>query len=184
MGITFLSEMTSRFFAKILHNSMPVYHVVSIIEFISFTAIYILILKAHSKAIIYLSFVILILAVINSLAIQGLRNFPSNSVLVFQITYLGYSLLGLLKMLSFPIETPPWRQSFFWLNIALLVFSGSELLFFGLLNFSNRHHFNLNPLFTFNYIINLIYYCFLAVAIYLDSHSGKIYYIDEPNSQK
>jgi len=105
-------------------------------------------------------------ALINSFFIQHFWSFPTNSIVVFQIVYLGYSLLGLKKTLEMPRQTSILRESFFWLNISLLMFSSTQLLSLGLINYGNRHHLNLNPVFVVSSLINLIYYSFWATSLY------------------
>ncbi len=169
IGLTFLSELIGRFLAMKLRNSMPVYHVISVLEYTCITLIYLYFLKGKKFRVIkYLLPVLIICSFLNSLYIQGLLNFPSNSILLFQIVYLCYALLGLIQMLKIPNQILIRKQSFFWLNISLLFYSSTQLLFFGLLNYAIKHHLNLNPVFTFSFIINLIYYSLLAISIRLD----------------
>jgi hypothetical protein len=167
IGLTFLSELSSRFLADKFHNSMPVYHVFSVVEYVCLTAIYVQLLpEGIMRRLEYLQIPIISYALINSIFIQHFWNFPTNSIVVFQIIYLGYSLLGLKKILEMPRQISILKESFFWLNTSLLMFSSTQLLSLGLINYGNRHHLNLNPVFVVSSLINLIYYSFWAMSLY------------------
>jgi hypothetical protein len=175
IGFTFITESISRILAWRLHNSMPIYHLVSPLEYTCFTLMYLSFFQdKKTEAIKYLYLPVIIFSMVNSFYIQGLMNFPSNSILLFQIIYLAYSLLGFKQLLDMSTKTSIRRQSFFWLNTALLFFSSTQLFFFGLLNYAIRHHLNLMPIYIFSYVINLIYYIFMAIAINTDRSRSPI----------
>ncbi|MGZ3762112.1 MAG: hypothetical protein ACXVBA_19665 [Mucilaginibacter sp.] len=169
IGITILGEVASRFLAIKTHNSMPVYHIISPIEYIFITSIYTHFFKEKTVKIILLFTVpLVIFSIVNSFYIQGIGKFPSNFILLAQCVYLIYSLLGFAQIFFTQTQISIYKQSFFWLNLAMLFFSTTLFLYFGLLNYANRHHLNLNPLFLFSYVVNLIYYVMLSIGIYTD----------------
>jgi hypothetical protein len=180
IGLTVLSESIGRFLAIKYHNSMPVYHIISPIEYICITLIYIKFLR-HKKlvAVKLLAIPLILFSIFNTLFIQGFKSFPSNGIMLFQIVYLGYSMLGFSQMLLNNSTASIRKQSFFWLNTSLLFFSSTQLLLFGLVNYANGLGLNLIPLLIFSYIINMAYYVLLTKAIITDRKYIELSLINE-----
>ncbi|CAN5189722.1 hypothetical protein BH09BAC6_BH09BAC6_17880 [soil metagenome] len=170
IGITLISEGVSRYLAIKIHNNMPVYHVLSPIEYLVYTSMYLHFLSGKIKqTILFLIIPILLFSIINTFFIQGLKVFPSNFLMLSQTLYLVYSLLGFRQMLVRPGKDSLYEQSFFWLNIAIIFFSTTLLLYYGLLNYSVRHHLHTSLLSIFSWVINFVFYLMLAVAVFTNS---------------
>jgi hypothetical protein len=175
IGATFLSECVSRVLVATIHNSKPAYHFLSPIEILCFSAIYYyqLINKTLKVTIQYLMVLFAAGAVIDTLFFETLFVFPSNYLMVSELFYLLYSLLGFRQMLLNPIQVPIYRQSFFWLNTALLIYSATIFLSDGLHDYFVHHNFGTRTLNTFIYFTNIIFYTFLGVAIITDKRQLK-----------
>ena len=166
LALTLVSELCGRVLKDQIKNSMPVYHIISVIEYICLTVVYSQLFHGIPKKIIlWLIIPIVSFAIINTLFIQHILSFPSNFILLAQGIYLLFALTGFRQMLLSPIDKPLNKQSFFWLNTALLFFSTMLFLFFGLLNYINSHNYDIRPLYTFSYIINFMYYALLLVVL-------------------
>jgi hypothetical protein len=177
LGLTLISELSGRVLIVKLHNSMPAYHIISVIEYTLITFIYSFFFTGSiKKVLLYLMIPVIGFAIINTLFIQTILEFPTHFILLAQGIYLLYALTGFRQMLLFPIDKPLNKQSFFWLNTALLFFSTMLFLFFGLLNYINSHNYDVGPLYTFSYIINFLYYALLLIAL---SANKKEYYFGQ-----
>jgi hypothetical protein len=175
IGITFVGEIVNDLLRKLIHNNMPSYHVLALNEYLFSTYMYIHFLTGKVKRVItYAAIPIVLFAVINSFYIQNIFIFPSNMLVLCQAIYLIYSLLGFRQMLFNPSDIPLYKQSIFWLNIALMFFSSTLFLYYGILNYSNRHHINLDPIIDFSYAINIIYYTLLAASIITNRGNNKL----------
>ena len=168
LSFSFIIEVAAKFMAIKRHNNMPLYHLYSIIEYLCLTTIYFKILRGWvKKAIITAAIPMLIFALFNSFYLQGLNHFPSNFLLICELIYIFYAISGFRQMLH-TTETALQKQGVFWLNLALIIFSTTLFINFGLTNYLNEHHVNQDPLIIFTNIINLIYIALLATAIAKD----------------
>jgi hypothetical protein len=166
LGLTFVSELIGRVLIVRLHNSMPAYHIISVVEYTLITFIYSFFFTGIiKKLLLYLMIPVISFAIINTVFIQTILEFPTHFILLAQGIYLLYALIGFRQMLLFPIDKPLNKQSFFWLNTALLFFSTMLFLFFGLLNYINSHNYDVRPLYTFSYVINFLYYALILIAL-------------------
>jgi hypothetical protein len=174
VGFSFLSEVTSRILAHTIKSSMPVYHIICIIHFILFSIIYHYLLKsgAVNKIIVFMIFFFTAFAIFNTIQLQSFESFPSNSILISQAIYIIYALALFLQMLAVPIFVPLSKQSVFWLNISVLVFSSTIFFNLGLINYFHRHDINTKLLDTIIYIVSLSFYGFFGIALLLDNKEG------------
>jgi hypothetical protein len=167
IGVTFLSECISRVLIIKIHNSIPVYHFFSPVEFIGFSCVYYYLIKNSNirNAILCIMAVMLLGSVIDTLFFETLMVFPSKYLLVCEILYLLYSLLGFRQMLLSPVQTPLYKQSLFWLNTAFLIYTSTIFLSFGLHDYFIKHHVSTKTLNTLIYVVNIIFYSLLGVSI-------------------
>ncbi len=173
--LTLVSECISEAMAKLSHNNMIMYHIFAPVEYVFYTLIYRKIFSGKLKQIItYLMIPVLAFALINSLFFQKTNTFPSNFLLSYQVIFLFYALMGFRQMLLDPKQVSIYKQSFFWLNLSLMLFSTTLFLYFGLLNFSIRHGMNIDSLTIFSSVVNIIYYILLSTTILIDSSKREI----------
>jgi hypothetical protein len=127
IGATFLSECISRILVAKIHNSNPVYHFSSPIEFIGFSAVYYFVFTNSSikKGITALIVLLTLVSVVDTVFFETLLMFPSKYYMISEAIYLIYALLGFRQMLLNPIQVPIYKQSFFWLNTALLSYTST-----------------------------------------------------------
>lgn len=166
LGVTWVQELASRIIAMMVHTNMFVYHITIPIEFLVFTIIYYHYFKGRiKKNLLYFAVPVLLFAAVNSLYIENIHLFPSNFAMLTQIIYCMYALLGFRQMLLQPTRQPLHRQSFFWLNLAVVIFSTTLFIYFGLPNYIVSHKLPYRLIYIFNYIINYVFYTLIGIAI-------------------
>jgi hypothetical protein len=170
IGVTLVSEVISRILAIKIHNNIPIYHFISPIEFIGFSAVYHYLFTNYSikKAIVGLIALLTLASVVDTLFFETLLVFPSKYYMVSEAIYLIYALLGFRQMLLNPIQVPIYKQSFFWLNTAMVSYTSTIFLSDGLHDYFLHHHFGTRTLNTFIYFINIIFYTLLGGSIITD----------------
>jgi hypothetical protein len=72
------------------------------------------------------------------------------------------------QMLQYPLQINITRQSIFWYNTAILFFSTTAFLNFGLVNYVVKHH--LNPVISYNcgFVLNMIFYSLIGISILIN----------------
>jgi hypothetical protein len=167
VGTTLLSEVLTRVLIGMTKNSSPVYHVYVIVLYFFYAWIYReLFTDRRLKQIIAASTaVFLVLAICNTVFLQPLRQFPSNSFMIVCVPMVILSLLLYLQMFNYPVEQSLFRQRVFWLNTATLFFFTTIFFTLSFFNYFIRHKFDTTLLINMIYITNLIYYMTLGVSL-------------------
>lgn len=171
VGATLLLEILSYICARKYQNNMPVEHISAYSEFI-FNALifYHLIKSTQIKKIVKISTAIITLFFfINSLWLQTyLHTFPSNAIIVSEIVLVVFSLLVFKQMLQYPLQVTITSQSIFWYNTAILFYSTTVFLNFGLINYVVKHHLDNATFYNCRFILNMIFYILLGIAIFIE----------------
>jgi hypothetical protein len=177
IGITFLGETIQWFTGKILKNSMFIEHITAEIEYVFFSLIYYYLFENRRirKIIIYAIFLITILEIMNIIFLENLSQFPSNFLDISQLIYLIFSLAFFRQMLSHPSEINIFKQSIFWYNLDMLFFSAAIFLNFALTNYFLKNNLNQTFLYDLSYIINLIFYLIIGIAILIENKTDVKY---------
>jgi hypothetical protein len=171
VGITLILEVLSVIWANIYQNNMPIMHISSCSEFLLTALVFYYLFKNRLiKRIISISIAVIILFFIfNSIILQPYTNkFPSNAILVSEIFYVILSLMIFKQMLQYPLQINITSQSIFWYNTAILFFSTTAFLNFGLVNYVVKHH--LNPAISYNcgFVLNMIFYSLIGISILIN----------------
>jgi hypothetical protein len=171
VGLSFLSELGTRVMAYQTGSSMPIYHVICVVHFVLFSLIYHCLLetKVIKTAALWLMLPFIGFAIFNLLKLQPITSFPSNSILISQALYIVYALALFLQMLTRPVLIPLSRQSMFWFNISVLVFSSVLLFNLGLINYFHKRDMDTSLLDAIIYAVSLTFYTLFGVALYLDN---------------
>ncbi|MBO3698070.1 hypothetical protein [Roseivirga sp. E12] len=114
-------------------NNLPVYHVLVILLFFLFNRLYKHILKDTIKGEVFDVLMVLftVFAILNSLWLQPLNTFNSNTIVTASIIYVFLSLIHFRQFLQLSILKPLSGDWTFWLSAGLLLYhSGSLMLFF------------------------------------------------------
>lgn len=171
IGVALLLEILSRICALKYQNNMPVEHISSYAEFI-FNALifYQLIKNTQIKKIVKIcTAIITLFFIVNSLWLQPyLHIFPSNAIIVGEIVLVIFSLLVFKQMLQYPLQVNITNQSIFWYNTAILFYSTTVFLNFGLINYVIKHHLDNATFYNCRLILNMIFYILLGIAIFIE----------------
>lgn len=173
IGITFISECLSRLFISKFHNSAPADHGYAIAEFILIAGIYYFLFKnVRMKRLLWASIPLFIIAeIINLVYFQTIFEFPSVLLSAQELACVAFSLFYFTEMLLNPIEVPLFKQSAFWLNTSLFLFSAIIFLCFGLMNSLIVNQIGTDTLSIFIYWVNIIFYCVLWFSINIETKS-------------
>lgn len=170
IGITIVSEITSRILINYIHNSSPAYHFFIPIQFVLLFTIYgYLIESFKNKAFLAVASVLfVVLCFINFSFLQGFLLFPSNVLLLSSVVFIILSLLIFHQMFNSVDQESLFIKSVFWFNCAILLFFTVTFLFWSFYNYLLRHKISTRPFATFIYYVNIVYYLMLACALALD----------------
>lgn len=174
--IILLSEISSRILIYTIKNSNPTYHILCIVQYIGFALIYknIAINQKISAAIKHTIIPFVALSMINTIFFQKFLTFPSNIVILSYLMFIVFSLTCFVEMLDFPIKTNIFKQSIFHFNCAMLFYSATSPVCFGILSYLIHHELSTVNIRIFIYVISLIYYSTLGYAIFLDQKNNKL----------
>jgi hypothetical protein len=164
-------EVFSKICANKFRNNLPVEHISSYSEFIFNALIFYVLLKSvRIKKIAKISIAaITVFFIINSIWLQPfLHSFPSNAIIVSEIALVIFSLLVFKQMLQYPLQVNITSQSVFWYNTAILFYSTTVFLNFGLTNYVIKHHLNNATFYNCRVILNMIFYILLGIAIFIE----------------
>jgi len=170
IGATFICEGIKKIIGIIFHNSMPIEHLIAIIEFVSFSIIYYNLFNTtiSKRIIVFFTAAFFIIWVIDLIFLEKITEFPSITLNFSQFVYIVYSLLLFNKMLISQSEESLLHQSIFWFNVNILFFSSSIFLIFGLTNLFRKHDYDITILYTFEYVCNLLFYFLIGISILID----------------
>ena len=118
-------------------NNLPIYHIHVVILFYLFNRIYQYVLGETIKSYLFdlLLIFFILFAFINSIWIQPLNTFNSNTIVAGSVIYILFSLLHFRQLLQLPtlrILTEDWT---FWLSTGLLLYHSSALMLFFFVNY-------------------------------------------------
>jgi len=177
IGITLISEITIRVCAKLFHNNLPMFHIVSFYEYIFYMLIFYRVFKNKTvKNIIFATAIIVpMFTVVNAFIFQPyMTTFPSNVIFVSNIIYTILTMLLYREMLLNSSQISLFKQSVFWFNTALLFFSVTMFFHLGILNYLIKHKQNSGILTYLDMVANIIFYGAFAYAIYLNTKEKRL----------
>jgi len=168
---TFISETIKKIVGKIFHNSMPIAHLWAITEYTFFSFVYYYLLKNRyaKKLIIASVFFMILLEIVNITFFESLLQFPAILLNVSQFIYVLYSLLLFRQMLIQPAEESLFKQSIFWFNLDVLLFSAAMFLNFALTSYFIKNKLDATMLIYFSIIVNMLFYTVIGISILIDN---------------
>jgi hypothetical protein len=170
--IIFVSEVIARILAFTIKNSNPPYHILCILQYAGLAFIYNrLIVGRPLQNYILISIIpFSLLSISNTLFFQTLFSFPSNIIMLSYLIFILFSLILFMQMLEAPKEIIISKQSVFWFNSAILVYSITMPICFGILNYLVKHKLPDQLLGDFIEYFTFLYYLTLGYAIHLDKY--------------
>jgi hypothetical protein len=171
IGLTLISEGTSRLLILKYQNSSPVYHVFNVINAIGYSTIFYFLLRGRSSRRVALGVMILSasFSIINTIFLQTLWSFPSNFLLILCLSNVLLSLLFLKQILNIKEDIRLIRQSEFWFTGAVLVFFTVIFLNWSFYNYLVRNQFNTRLISSIMYYLNIVYYVCVGVSMHLNN---------------
>ena len=175
--VTFLSELLTRYFARVYVNTGPVYHIYLPVQYFFITAFYGYFLPRFRTALIWSCVAFVLIVFTNIILYQSPLQFASNIILLSCPVYILCALLSFRNMLSLSDERPLLQQELFWYNTSTLflyIFTFFCWSFYNIL-LKSGNTVSITTLTGVMYFLGLQYYIVTGVAIYLNArHTKKI----------
>lgn len=152
VAVTLLMEIGGELLAINHKNNSSLSHIESIANYIlySFTFLYLLKNKTLKKVILVLILLVTAFFIINAIFIQPFDQiFPTNVYLVSNVLFVILALLLFKQMLEHPLNISVIKQSIFWFNTAILIFSTTMFLNLELIKYYAEHHWGKDSLYYF-----------------------------------
>ncbi len=166
LGVTFSSEILSKYLAYTIQNNSPVYHVYHPLQILLWGVFFYRNSKHNWRVYIRASSVGLVtFSIINALFWQSFTTFPSNVIKFECILLLAWSFLLFFEFLDAPNNLNIFRNSSFLICIAVIWFNLVSYLFFGLFNYyisKPKPEFSIRTIHLFS---NYTYYSILLVSM-------------------
>lgn len=163
---TLLSEIVSRILSYLINNSSPTYHFYVLISATVISFMYFKLIKNNRTLIFILYVLFCFFSITNSLFIQKLTTFPTNSIVTSCILFIFYGLLFYKQIID--NGEVSLKQSIILLNVVFLVYFSSQLFNWGLYNYLSNKILNPNIIYTFSYILNLFFYISIVFLLVLE----------------
>lgn len=166
--VSFITETISYVLLSKGSNNLEAFRIYTIIELILLSSFYMLHFKLKKlNIIVFFSVIIFLIVSIIDFNVNGTNNFD-NYATTFEAFFFSilsfWSFYYMLKHLSFK---DPLRQPFFWINTAVLLYFGGNLILFifnnQLLHSNNSDHL---ILWSIHSCLNILYNCLIAVAFW------------------
>ncbi len=171
MGITFVSESLSRVLIASSQNSMPLYHLYSLVQYVCFALVfYHIFIGQILKQTVLLSIpIILLLGILNTVLLQSLNRFPTNFLILILAIFICYALLVFKQLFENEEQALTKSKSVIYFSGALLVYAAVVLLNFGLTNYFIRHQIDNKISRDIIYYTTLLFYGTIGYTFKLDS---------------
>ena len=166
-----ISEATSRILIRTIENSNPAYHLFVLVHYTGYAFIYAhLARKTAVKKAVKISVIPFItLSLANSFYFGSVFTFPSTILILAHVLFFLFALLLFIQMLQEdPSSVPILKQSVFWMNAAILIYSAAIPLNFGLVSYFLTHEIGTAPLHSLIYYITVSFYLVLGYSLTLD----------------
>lgn len=168
--LTCISEVISTSLARHRCNNIIVYHFLVIVSYWCYSLIYYLLIKAPGvrMKIIVAPLFYTVLAVINSLYVERLNEFPSVNLILYGISLSVYAVLYFKYLIDEDTFEPSVKKPEFLFSIAVLTYYTMETFNWGITRYLiSKKVMTLNPLIYFGYITSCLFYLTLGVVLML-----------------
>jgi hypothetical protein len=174
--MTIISESLSTISAHQIKSNSAIFHLFTAVEFSLFSLIYYLLLKNPKfKTLVFVCvFLFAGFVVLNALYFQPVSQMPFNNNMLASVLLMTYAFLLFLEMINLEIKNSLFALPSFWFNSGILIFNTAMLIFWGI-----YHLVQFNPnngiLHIAMWLLNLIFYAFIGISIYLNGKKGPSY---------
>lgn len=122
------------------------------------------------KIVLFSIFFVVIFAVINGVFIQkAFSDFPTYVYLMTNGLSVIFSLFFFKQMLQYPLSVNIVKQSIFWFNIAILLFSATMFLNMGLTNYYAKHQWGRDIIFYLWFCNDCLLIVLIGMALLTDN---------------
>ena len=167
LGVTLVSEITSRLLAYTIRNSNPVYHFLNPLQVLLWGVFFYTVIsnKKIHKAVPYVTAALVIFSVMNTLFWEGLKTFPGNFLNVETLFLFVGGFMLFIEMLDYPSSVNLFKQPVFIIGVSLIWFNMISFIFFLLFRTFLDNNISVVSLKTIHYISNILYYGLLLTAV-------------------
>ncbi len=166
---TAVTEVISNFLWYQSINNFPVFHVFTIFQFIFIIGIYKIELRSvFSKNLFNIALIIFVaFAIINSIWLQSIYAFNSNTITIVSYVTLFFSLAYFYKLLKEVKYEALEKTPMFWLNIGFLIYFSSNLLLFFLNDYLPKGSPSMYLVWSAHAVVNIILNIFYTIALWI-----------------
>jgi hypothetical protein len=172
------TDVLDNWVISIYKNNAPLSHVESIIEYPFYVMVYYYLFKSKRlKKYILISIpLIVVFGIANALFFQPFTKiFPTYLIQATEILYVLFAILLYKQMLQYTLPVSILKQSVFWFNTAMLLFSTTMFLNFSMMNYYMVYHPKFFPIIlVFWYSIDIIFSLLVGIAILTDKRESYI----------
>lgn len=164
--VTLISEVLSTWLPYRQIGNAIVYHFYLIVSFWLYSLTYFFLFQRARQRFIILVVPVLytLFALIDSLYYQGLHEFPSTNIVVYNVLLFTYSILYMKTLVDLNPFEPSHKNPNFLFNIAVLSYFTLQLFVWGIMNYLLKIRKNIDPLVLFSIFTSILYYGTLGIA--------------------
>lgn len=164
----FLCELISNIFWYQKMNNFPIYHLYTIAEFTLILNIYKEILAKYitKGAVLGLGAAFVTFAIYNTLYIQSIFTFNSNTVVVLSVLVIGITMVFFYDLLNLHHYTSLSSNNLFWISAGLLIYFASNLVLFYINNLLNLSRSESYTIWGLHAIIHILLILFFTRAVW------------------
>jgi hypothetical protein len=172
LTLNLLTEVISKSLFELGVNNLYLLHIYTFFEFLTWSLFYKYLLNSKSKIKnYYWPFVcfIAVLIILNSIFLEPVTGYNSNSKTLVQIIIIGYAIYYFFSNFGITDFSIPENQSVLWINFAtMLYYSGSLfiVIFMKMLISNDSDTTSYNGFWLFNALLNVIFQLLILVSIW------------------
>lgn len=170
LAVTFCSEVLGRVLAYTIKSSNPVYHFFTPIQIFLWSDFYLRVLSGNRarKIVVTFSIVLFLFAIINTVFIQGLRQWPDNLLMVETIVLFFFASSLFKQELEQPSSVNLFTSPVFIISIASIWFNLTYFITFQFWDFFVKNDIPNQSLRLISYFSNYLYYLLILTALILE----------------
>jgi len=170
--ITLFLESLSEFSAISYGNNRLIAHFQGVIPYLFHAVVFYYLFKNNllKKIALFSICFALIFGVINAMILQSPHgNFPTYTYLLTNGFRVLFCLLFFRQMLQYPLDLDITKQSVFWLNTAILLFSATMFLNMGFTNYYATHRWGKDIIFYLWFINDCLFVVLIGISLFTDN---------------
>lgn len=173
LGVTIISEISSRILAHTIKNSNPPYHFLSPLQCILWGFFFYFEFEKIKikKLSLYFCIAIAIFSIFNSLVLQTLLKYPDNILKIQSFVFIVFGFLLFIEKLDYTSNKNIFKNSGFILSIAIIWFYLISFIFNNFYTYSLQIKLK-DTMRLINYVSNYLFYSLIAVSMYLSKNEN------------